>query len=241
MDLFLVDFDDTLVDTAPRFHAARNGLFALLEDRGFPVPLVEEVHHEDVDPRWLDRMGYGPGRLPHSFAETYELLCLRTGRTPDPGLSARCRQLGLEVAGPPPVFPGSLEALERLARVHPVAIFSQSSEPEYQLRCIRASGAAERVGEDRIRITERKTPESFLEAMGHFGARDPGRVCMIGNSIRSDVNPARIAGAWAIQVDHPAPWHHDLVDPVDPLVPVVSTFADAVERVLASPFPFRRS
>jgi hypothetical protein len=50
---------------------------------------------------------------------------------------------------------------------------------------------------------------------------------MVGNSIRSDVNPALASGANAIFVEAADPWHYDIVEPHSPDYVTVSSFADA--------------
>src|SRR5262245_65316768 len=77
--LVLVDFDDTLVDTAPRFQNARRSLFALLCSLGADESLVARVHHDRVDPAMLERHGLGPARLEHSFRRTYEVISEELG------------------------------------------------------------------------------------------------------------------------------------------------------------------
>lgn len=235
MNLILVDFDDTLVDTGPRFHQARRDLFARLGCEGFDSGEIHRMHHEEVDAEFLERMGYGPSRLAPSFRETYRRLCARAGRRPDGVVEEVCAALGAAVAGPPPLLGGALEALRRLARVFPTALYTQSADPEYQLHCVRSSGVLEILPLDRVHITARKTPEAFLETMGRFAARDPDRVCMVGNSIRSDVNPALASGARAIHVALDSPWLHDVVEPLRRDVPTVRSFPEAVALLLRNP------
>jgi len=228
MNLVLVDFDDTLVDTGPRFHRARDLLFQRLAREGFEVAEIHRVHHDEVDAEFLDRMGYGPFRLPGSFRETYLRLCAHRGRRPDTGVAEACAALGQGVVGPPPVLPGAMEALRVLAAELPTALYTQASDPDYQLHCVRASGVLAILPEGRVHITERKTPEAFVATMGRFSARDPEQVCMVGNSIRSDVNPALASGARAIHVEREVTWVHDQVEPLVPGVPTVRSFAEAV-------------
>lgn len=232
MELILVDFDDTLVDTAPRFHQARLALFALLAGEGFDPAAIHRVHHDEVDPEFLDRMGYGPFRLAPSFRETYVRLCRHAGRRPLAVVAEACHALGRGVAGPPPLLPGALEALDRLRRALPAAIYTQSSDPDYQLHCIRTSGILRILPEARVHITSRKTPEAFRDTMDRFQARRADAVWMVGNSIRSDVNPALSNGARAIHVEQEEPWIHDLVEPLRPDVPRVRSFPEAVEILL---------
>lgn len=232
MQLILVDFDDTLVDTGPRFHQARTRLFDCLMAEGFHPDEVHRVHHDEVDAEYLERMGYGPARLAPSFRETYRRLCGRNGRRADPAVSESCAALGAAVAGPPPLLEGALEALRRLAEALPTVLYTQSADPEYQMHCIRASGVLDVLPVHRIHITPRKTPEAFVDTLGRFQAREPERVCMVGNSIRSDVNPALASGARAIHVDIATPWVHDIVPVLRTGVPSVRSFREAVDLLL---------
>lgn len=234
MQLILVDFDDTLVDTGPRFHQARARLFQLLIREGFHPDEVHRVHHDEVDAEFLDRMGYGPARLGPSFRETYARLCSLNGRRPGSAMAEGCAELGASVAGPPPLLEGALDALRTLARNLPTALYTQSSDPDYQLHCIRASGVLDILPVHRVHITPRKTPEAFLETLGRFQAPEPDRVCMVGNSIRSDVNPALASGARAIHVEVPSPWVHDVVPLLRADVPTVRSFREAVDLLLPS-------
>ena len=63
-DLVLVDFDDTLVDTAPRFERARRRLFDHLAGLGFDRDRVEHVHHHEVVAGMRRAHGLGPPRRP---------------------------------------------------------------------------------------------------------------------------------------------------------------------------------
>ncbi|HEX6557911.1 MAG TPA: hypothetical protein VF021_00570, partial [Longimicrobiales bacterium] len=55
---------------------------------------------------------------------------------------------------------------------------------------------------------------------------------MVGNSMRSDINPALEAGANAIFVEVSDPWEFDLVDPVADTFHRVGTFGEAVDLLL---------
>jgi putative hydrolase of the HAD superfamily len=237
IDLVLVDFDDTLVRTAPRFSDARRRFFDLLEAQGFAADLVLTVHHEEVDPVMRERYGFGPQRMGHAFRETYRALCQRAASPVDEALADRCARLGDEVAGTPPAIDGAMEALRRLALALPTVVYTLAGDPAYQLECLRDAGALGAVGEDRIRVVAAKTPETLRRAMVDFGARDPARVWMVGNSLRSDVNPALAIGANAILVEMDDPWHHDVVEPVHNGFQRVDSFAAAVELLLSETRP----
>ncbi len=136
------------------------------------------------------------------------------------------------MAGTPPLIDGAVAALRRLARVHPTAIYTQASDRSYQLGCVREAGAATIVGEGRVRVVPHKTPAALRETLAAFEITDPGRARMVGNSMRSDINPALEIGVPAILVEVEEPWHHDVVEPVGNGYRTVAHFSDAVALLI---------
>jgi putative hydrolase of the HAD superfamily len=204
-----------------------------LEEGGFSREEAYDVHHNQVDQEFLAKFGMGPFRMGPSFRETYLRLCSIQGRLPDPEIANRCEALGRDFLGHPRVMHGTLEALEALASQIPTVIFSQAAQIEYQLGRIRDAGVTRILSEERIRITERKTADTFRETIAHFGLRDSSDATMIGNSLRSDINPALLAGAQAILVEPYEMWHYDKVPPVSDGFLRFETFPEAVEFLLA--------
>ena len=237
VELVLVDFDDTLVATAPRFERAREELFRILGAHGFDGDHARALHHDEIDPIMRAQYGFGPRRLGHAFRHTYERLCADAGRTAEPATLQRLETLGGSVLGTPPVIDGALDALARLARHVPTVLYTQSGDPEYQHACVQGAGVCDVLGVERVHVCAHKTTAAFREVLDRLGVTDPARACMIGNSIRSDVNPALEAGAHAILVDVENPWVYDVVEPVRNGFPRVPTFADAVDLLLAQREP----
>lgn len=232
IELVLVDFDDTIVDTAPRFQNARRRLFEMMVTHGFDAEACERVHHHEIDPLMLAQYGLGPARLVFSFPETYRRLCDAFGRAPDDATVEELIALARSVAGTPPLLDGALDALERLARALPTVVYTQAGDIDYQLGCLREAGALDIVGADRVRVTDMKTGARLRETLTELGVRDPARAWMIGNSVRSDVNPALEIGANAILIQIDDPWHHDEVEPIHRDFPVVRSLSEAATLLL---------
>jgi len=233
-ELVLVDFDDTLVETAPAFQEAREALFQRLVVEGFSREEAHRVHHLDVEPELLVLFGMGPFRMEPSFRDTYLRLCLHGGRRPDHRVAEECAALGRDFMGHPRVMPGTLEALAELAAATSTILYSQASHPDFQLARMRESGVTEIVAPDRIRITPNKTSEAFLEALAYFHVSHPAGSTMIGNSFRSDINPALAAGGGAILVEPYEMWSYDNVPPFSEDFLRFPTFPEAVEYLLAN-------
>jgi putative hydrolase of the HAD superfamily len=232
INLVLVDFDDTLVDTAPRFQRARRDLFDLLVKLGFEEELVRRTHHDEIDPVMRTRFGLGPQRLEHAFRLTYEHLCKSAEKLLDEEIAVHCATLGRSVAGTPPLLEGALDSLRVLAQAFPTVVYTQAGDSTYQLGCIEECGVLEVVERTRVRIAERKTIEQFQAVLDEFEIEDPRTVWMIGNSMRSDINPALACGANAIFVDVEEPWEFDVVDPIHDGYFTVRNFPEAVQFLL---------
>jgi putative hydrolase of the HAD superfamily len=233
IELVLVDFDDTLVDTAPRFQRARRELFELLESLGFDAELVRRTHHDEIDPVMRERFGLGPQRLEHAFRHTYEHLASNAAMALDESVAERCAWLGRTVAGTPPLLNGALDALRRLAHALPTVLYTQAGDVDYQLSCIAECGVLDVVQHERVRIASAKTTEQFRAVLEEFGVSDPARAWMIGNSMRSDINPALAVGAHAIYVEVDEPWEFDVVDPLHDNFHRVRSFPEAVDLLLS--------
>jgi putative hydrolase of the HAD superfamily len=229
--LVLVDFDDTLVNTAPRFRQARERLFERLVQLGLELEAMHRLHHDVVDPEMLVAHGLGPARLPHSFGETYRRACALHGLPHNDQVLRECMALAQGVAGAPPPLPGALDALRALAARLPAVVYTQSGDPPYQLRCIREVGVFSILPEQRVHICSRKTTEEFHATLRRFGDPDPATVWMIGNSMRADINPALEAGANAILVEAEV-WEGDHADPVADHFTRAPDFRTAVRLLL---------
>ena len=233
VELVLVDFDDTLVDTAPRFQNARRELFRLLAAAGFHDEAeVRRVHHDVVDPGMRQRFGLGPARMEHAFRATYEHLCEASACAIDAAVAERAALLGRAVAGAPPLLNGALQALARLARALPTALYTQAGDRDYQLGCVRDCGILDILPLERVHVTERKTTAQFSRVLREFQITQPDNVWMIGNSMRSDINPALEVGANAILVEVADPWEFDLVEPVSDAFHRAPSFGAAVDLLL---------
>jgi putative hydrolase of the HAD superfamily len=235
VSLVLVDFDDTLVVTEPRFSNARRDLFARLAEVGFPEADARHLHETEVDLEMLGTFGLGPHRLEHSFRETYARLCTRAGVPVNDAVAEECAAFGRSVAGTPEAIDGALEALRILADAYPTVIYTQSGDPEYQIQCVRESGVIGVVAQERVRVCARKTVAEHRLTLEHYGVSDPRTAWMVGNSVRSDINPALAAGSNAILVETGTTWVHEHAEPITDDFVRVNSFSHAVDYLLALP------
>jgi putative hydrolase of the HAD superfamily len=190
------------------------------------------LHETEVDLEMLTTFGLGPHRLEHSFRETYARLCARAGVEVDPQIADECAAFGRSVAGTPDAIDGALDALRTLADTYPTVIYTQSADPEYQIGCVRDAGVIDVVTHERVRICTRKTAEELKRTLEHYGVSDPRTAWMVGNSVRSDINPALAAGSNAILVEAGTTWVHEHAEPISDDFVRVNSFSHAVEHLL---------
>ncbi len=124
-------------------------------------------------------------------------------------------------------MPGVEETLPFLAEKHDLTIFTKG-EPAEQNRKIDLSGLRSLF--TRAVIPKEKNREAYAALASEHGL-DLDRTWMIGNSPKSDINPALEAGMRAVWIPHERTWtleREDIRD-VPGKLTVVKTFADLME------------
>jgi putative hydrolase of the HAD superfamily len=116
---------------------------------------------------------------------------------------------GVQSAGPR-VIEGVVPTLERLnSRDYRLVLLTRGIEFEQRAKLER-SGLASYFAE--VRVVSRKDADAYRAAALALGDPRATALCMIGNSLRSDVNPALEAGWRAIHVPAPTDWAHDAAE-----------------------------
>jgi putative hydrolase of the HAD superfamily len=145
--------------------------------------------------------GYGSLNFARNLRQCYEHLAEREVREEDlrrvMGFAER-----ILVECPMEVIEGVPETLEYLASRHDLTLFTKGHSEEQKLKIDR-SGLAPFFAHTAI-VKEKDAPayRALVESRG----MDPERSWMIGNSPKSDVNPALEAGLNAVFVPHAHTW-----------------------------------
>ena len=122
------------------------------------------------------------------------------------------------------LMPGVAETLPFLAEKHELTMFTKGDQKE-QNRKIDLSGL--RPWFAHCAVVKEKNRDAYLDLASVRGF-DPDRSWMIGNSPKSDMNPALAAGLRAVWVPHERTWtleREEIRDPACRMVKV-SAFAD---------------
>ena len=114
---------------------------------------------------------------------------------------------------PVELIDGADQAIRALAPGHHLVVITKG-DLLHQERKLEESSLAPMF--DDVHIVSNKTAETYRHLAGVYGV-EPGRMLMVGNSLRSDVLPAREAGLHAVHVPYDRLWafeEHDGDDDV---------------------------
>jgi putative hydrolase of the HAD superfamily len=221
-DLLLVDADDTLWENNIYFERVIANFIARLNHGTLSAVEVRERLNE-IERRHVRSHGYGLRSFSRALAHAYQELA---ERPPDEEAVAAIAELAATIANEPiEILPGVPETLAYLAERYRLALFTKGDEAE-QASKIERSGLGVYFSD--VRIVAEKHADTYQAALEEFGCA-PERAWMIGNSPRSDINPALQAGLGAVYIAHPSTWvleHEQIACPAGARLIELTSFKD---------------
>lgn len=214
----LIDADDTLWENNIYFEQAIHGFITFLDHSQLTREEVRAVLDE------IERlMGYGTVNFTKSLVETYRRLAEKDLHDED---VEQARRFGERIRTHPlQLLAGVKETLDYLSPRHDLVLLTKGDLEEQKLK-VEQSGIEECFR--RVVIVQEKDVATYHQVTSELQI-DPKRTWMIGNSPRSDINPALAAGLNAVYIPHPHTWHleHEEVQHADAgRVLTLSIFAD---------------
>jgi putative hydrolase of the HAD superfamily len=219
----LIDADDTLWENNIYFERAIAKFISFLDHREHSPEAVRLVLN-DVERESIVKHGYGLHSFAHSLVETFERLSVEPVTAE---LHERIRSFAHQIADHPvEVLPGVPETLQHLGERHNLIMMTKGNPPEQ-------SGKVERSGLKEyfsaIEIVAEKDESTYRSAIAKY-ALSADVTWMVGNSPKSDINPALAAGLHAVFVPHDNTWileHEELASaPPSQQLLVVERFGD---------------
>jgi putative hydrolase of the HAD superfamily len=219
----LIDADDTLWENNIYFERAIAKFISFLNHHEYSPEMVRRVLN-DVERESIVTHGYGLHSFAHSLVETFEKLSVEpvTAR-----LHERIRSFAHQIADHPiEVLPGVPETLQYLGEHHHLIMMTKGNFAEQ-------SGKVERSGLKEyfsaVEIVAEKDESTYRSAVAKY-AIPADTAWMVGNSPKSDINPALAAGLHAVFIPHDNTWileHEELAKaPELQRLLVVDHFAD---------------
>ena len=204
----LIDADDTLWENNIYFERAIARFISFLNHHEFTPEQVREVLN-DVERECVIKHGYGLQSFGHALVDTFE----RLSPVPvTPALHEQVLSFTRIIENHDIEFlPEVPETLEYLSQRHRLILVTKGAETEQ-------SGKVERSGVKKYFAATEIVAEKNAEVYGEIAQKyecNHNSTWMIGNSPKSDINPALAAGLHAIFVPHGDTWilEHEEVNP----------------------------
>ncbi len=197
------DGDDTLWKSEDYYRAAERDFEGILGDYIDLRDAGTLQHLLAVERRNLQVFGYGAKGMTLSMIETAIELT-------DARVSARDIQRIVEIGRatlqhPVEVIAGVREAVAAIAADHEVVLITKG-DLFHQEQKIASSGLSDLF--PRIEVVSEKDPQTYARVLAEFDL-PPSRFVMIGNSLRSDVEPVLAIGGWGIYTPYAVTWAHE--------------------------------
>ena len=218
----IFDADDTLWENNIYFERAFDDFVEFLDHSTLTGPQIRDVLNE-IELANSKVHGYGSRNFGRNLQQAYRHLVEREIREDDlvhiMSLAERILEQPIEL------IDGVRETLEYLAARHELTLFTKGHPEEQRLKVDR-SGIGQYFAHTAI-VKEKDSP-AYRRLVEDRGWDAPAS-WMIGNSPKSDINPALDAGLNAVLVPHPHTWvleRQDLRDAPDGRFLRVERFTD---------------
>ena len=222
----IFDADDTLWDSNIHFLEAFDHFAAAVGDANLGISRVE-IHAAVRRAEIMLIKTHGYGRRPYVIA--LHQAAAELAPAGHEGLRDEIERIGAhllerECALLPDVEP----TLHELAQRHRLLMFTKGQRDE-QLQKLARSGLGPLF--DRVETPREKDVDAYRRLV-RDAELDPSLTYMIGNSPRSDINPAVAAGLHAVFIPHPHTWeleHEEISDEVAERIIELTSFRRLVE------------
>jgi putative hydrolase of the HAD superfamily len=221
----ILDADDTLWENEAYFEQAIAGFADLMAAQGFDR-LTAQYMAEVVDSVRVSLVGYGPLEFARSLVVAYGRLCRRYARPVVLEVADAVRRMGQAVIEHPvALLDGVAEALPQLGDRCRLLLLTKGDCEVQQSKLARSGLAPFFEG---VHVVAEKDAGVLRQLVADYGLR-PEQVWMVGNSPRSDINPALEAGLGAVYIPRPHTWEVEREAIADPArVTVLASFGDLV-------------
>ncbi len=195
----LIDADDTLWENNIYFEQAFDEFVDYLGHSSMSPAEIRAVLDE-IEVANIKIHGYGAANFARNLAQCFGRLAEREIRGEDLRVVMSFAERILE--HPVELIEGVEETLAYLAQRHDLTLFTKGHAEEQKLKIDR-SGLGPHFSH--TAIVREKDAEAYANLARERGL-DRARTWMVGNSPKSDINPALAAGLNAVYVPHPRTW-----------------------------------
>ena len=200
--VLLIDADDTLWETNLRFERTLEAFCEIVSELGHK-PAEVRACVDRAERLRIRQSGYGEAKFLATLEEVYAELA---GAKPEPRRVKEVRDLARHlVAAPLRVFEGVRETLAYLAARHRLLLFTKGG-PREQRRKVAGTGLGKFFAAREV--VPEKNRAAYRAVLARHRLR-PATVWMVGDSPRSDINPALAIGLNAVFIPTPHNWEYE--------------------------------
>ncbi|HHI04084.1 MAG TPA: HAD family hydrolase [Candidatus Woesearchaeota archaeon] len=202
--IFIFDYDDTLAKAHKHYEEVKED-FAnwLIKKHELKISFKEKIleHEVGIDKELVKKYGFSRIRFPTSLVLTYKEICKQMGIGYDKKDLKKAYMIGDSVFDEKRyreegLIDGVAETLDFLVEKQDELILLTKGEPETQEMKIRITNCRKWFGNKTHIVPGKK--EEKIEEIARY--KDKNKIWMVGNSIKSDINPALKAGINAIYI-----------------------------------------
>lgn len=220
LPFLVIDADDTLWESSLFFERAEEDFVSLMESAGLDGESTRTlVHRRDIER--LDVTGFGV----RPYLDTLSSVMSELLPESSPSLRRGFEEISLCLLNHPVIlFPGTRPALGTIRAAGVRAVVYTMGRPDHQKSKFDRSGLSPFV--EACEVVARKTPAALAGLLETYGIVPSHALC-IGNSPRSDINPALAAGAGAVLLSRDRLWAAEREEIADPAaVRVISCLSE---------------
>ncbi len=207
----IFDADDTLWENNKFYINASESFFDLCEDAGYNRLEVNKAF-DDLEIKVVREKGYGSENyvfiLESIFKYYNNLNHKQLGREK---FDLLLKDFNSHTYNKPPVFPGVQPTLKRLQEKYDLYVLTKGNIEE-QKRKVKNSELCHYFQD--IFVVPEKDDATYISIIEKY-AWNINESCMVGNSPKSDINPALRIGMYAIFIPYPYTWKLDDEDLIE--------------------------
>ena len=204
-DVVAFDADDTLWHSEDRFTASELRFVELVAPHA-PDGIDVRAALTAVERKNLPVYGYGVKAFGLSAVEA--ALSITDGTVPTAVISELLETVRATLTEPVRLLPHVPEVLAAVGRSYRMILITKG-DLIHQTHKVETSGLAHHFAD--VEIVLEKDPQTYDRILRKLGV-SAERVCMVGNSVRSDILPVMALGGTAVHVPYPLLWELEQVE-----------------------------
>jgi len=204
-EIVAFDADDTLWHSEDGFHASELKFVELVTPYA-PEGINVKAALTAMERKNLSVYGYGVKAFGLSAVEA--ALTITDGLVPTAVIGELLDMIRATLTDPVRLLPHVPEVLARVGAHYRLALITKG-DLIHQTHKIETSGLEHHFAN--VEIVLEKDPTSYHRLFGKFGVQAE-HVCMVGNSVRSDILPVMALGGTAVHVPYPLLWELEHVE-----------------------------